>query len=355
VKHVQPLPGYLDDVAILDQEYQKFHGKALNDNEARKQFQLAAELASRGEYNGAVLILEPLSKQAALPVVFNDIGILYAQLNDRARAIRGFRDALARDIDYRPVRLNLDRLKGLTTNAADPVTTEIEPNNNHQLANVIGVDKPVEGEISALDNDIDVFRVTSPPAPRDLLLITLQNHSKTLDPHLTLYDEEGAILPWGKEVSHPGESLAVYIAPKPNTTMFLHVFGSGSTSGAYTLTVKSTKAFDPNEPNDDIYSARKITVGSEVDANIMDADDTDFYSFVSPRNGTVTVDVRPNATMVPALSTFTPDMRSSGFGPDVRTPGAPLHHTIAVEQGATYYIQVWSQARSSGPYTLVIH
>src|SRR4051794_4176209 len=69
-RRVQDVPGYIASVETLEQEYQKFQGKPLKDNEIRKQFQRAAELASTGEYNGAVLILEPLSKAAAVPVVF---------------------------------------------------------------------------------------------------------------------------------------------------------------------------------------------------------------------------------------------------------------------------------------------
>jgi hypothetical protein len=354
-KRAKALPGYISQAATLDQEYNRLHGAILKDNEVRLQFAQAADLAARGEYNGALLLLETVSKKAAVPVVFNDMGVLYAELKDRALAVRAFREALARDLDYAPVRQNLERLKGFTSNAADPVSSEIEPNNNIENANVIAVNKPVEGEIAALDNDVDVFKVTSPPAPRDLLVIRLENRSKTLAPRLSVYDEEGAILPWGKDVNQPGASLTQYLAPQPNTTLYLYVYGFGSSSGAYTLTVKTLKAFDAFEPNDDIYSARQIALGREIEANIMDADDIDFYSFIGPRNGTVAIDIGSRSgTLIPALSTFGPDMRLSGFGPDIRTPGASLHHTLPVREGSTYYIQVWPQAKSSGEYSLKI-
>jgi hypothetical protein len=58
--------------------------------------------------------------------------------------------------------------------------------------------------------------------------------------------------------------------------------------------------------------------------------------------------------LIPALSTFDPDMRSSGFGPDVRTPGLPLRHTMEVQQNQIYFIQVWSQANTSGNYSLIV-
>ena len=37
-----------------------------------------------------------------------------------------------------------------------------------------------------------------------------------------------------------------------------------------------------------------------------------------------------STTLIPALTTFSPEMRNSGFGPDIRTPGATLRHTLEV-------------------------
>lgn len=349
----RPLPGFDTDVSSLDQEFARFQGQPLKDAQVRAQFQQAAGLSSQGDYSGALLLLEEVAKKAALPVVFNDIGVLHAQLGDRARAVRAFREALARDISYAPVRRNLERLQGFTSNAADPVSAELEPNNNHELANVIAAGKDVEAEIGP-DNDVDVFKVTSPAAPRDLLAVHIENRSKTLVPRLSVYDGGGTILPWGKDQEQPGESLTQILAPQPNATLYLHVFGRASSAGAYILTVKPLHAFDSLEPDDDIYSAAKIQPGQQVDANIMDENDTDFYSFVSPRSGTVAIDIKSSLGLIPALSTFTPDMRSSGFGPDIRTPGAPLHYAMPVQEGATYYLQVWSQAKSSGNYSLKV-
>jgi len=87
----------------------------------------------------------------------------------------------------------------------------------------------------------------------------------------------------------------------------------------------------------------------------MDANDTDFYSFVSPRTGTVSIVIsNRSTTLIPALSTFFPDKRSSGFGPDIRTPGLNLRHTMDVHENQIYFIQVWSQANTSGDYSLVV-
>ena len=98
-----------------------------------------------------------------------------------------------------------------------------------------------------------------------------------------------------------------------------------------------------------------LTVGESADANIMDTRDTDYYSFRSPRTGTVTIDVENrSATLIPALSLFGPDKSTLGFGPDVRTPGASLKKTMNVELNQTYYFQIWSQGSSSGNYSVTV-
>jgi hypothetical protein len=116
------------------------------------------------------------------------------------------------------------------------------------------------------------------------------------------------------------------------------------------------RAFDAYEPNDNIFAASRIEVGTPIQANIMDVQDTDYYSFESPVGGAVTIELdNRSATLIPALTTFGPDKRNTGFGPDIRTPGGSLRHTMAVEAHQTYYLQVWGQARTSGAYTLTVH
>src|ERR1019366_7044659 len=203
--------------------------------------------------------------------------------------------------------------------------------------------------IDAAVNDVAFFRVTTPPPPRDLMAIEITNHSTTLAPVLKLFDDERRITNWGKIVHEPGANLRQIVALPPNTTFYLQVSGYGSSAGAYTLLFQPLKAFDSYEPNDDIYHAPRIALGTTIMAGIMEADDTDYYSFVSPRTGTVSVLItNRSTTLIPALSTFDPDMRSSGFGPDVRTPGRNLRHTMEVQQNQVYFIQVWSQANTGG-------
>jgi hypothetical protein len=349
------MPGYIAGAQNMTQEYQHFYGKPLNNAEIERAFEQANQRVGAGDYSNAVGLLEQVSKVAAVPVVFNNLGVLYAELSDKSRAINAFREALARDMDYRPVRANLVRLKDVIALGADPVSREVESNDNMTLANIIAPGKAVEGEIEAAVDDVDFFRVTTPPPPRDVIAIEIATHSKTLAPVLKIFDEERRLTNWGKFVREAGSNLRQTIAPPPNTTLYLQVSGYGGSAGAYTLLVRPLKAFDNYEPNDDIYHAPRITLGTTILAGIMDADDTDYYSFVSPRTGTVSILItNRSATLIPALSTFYPDMRSSGFGPDVRTPVSHLRHTLEVQENQIYFLQVWSLANTSGDYSLLV-
>jgi hypothetical protein len=172
---------------------------------------------------------------------------------------------------------------------------------------------------------------------------------------LKIFDSEGRITDWGKIVCGTGSSLRQVIAPPLNATLYLRVSGYGISYGAYSLVLQPLKVFDPHEPNDDVYHATRIAPGATVAAGIMDANDTDFYSFVSPRTGTVSILISSRSnTLIPALSTFAPDMRSTGFGPDLRAPGAPLRHTMEGKEGQLYCSQVWARQNTTGDYSLKI-
>jgi hypothetical protein len=347
------LDDYQRDAAVVEAEYRKFHGRLLHDPEVEHQFRLADELVAAKDYTGAIEILERISKEAGVPVIFHNLGSLYSATGDRARAILAFREALARDPDYQPVRDSIVKLKWLGSEEAEPLKREIEPNNGALVANLIAVGSPVEGELTP--GDTDSFKFITPPAPRDIVEIGIENVDKTLE--LGLRATEDALKNDSANLTvAAGESIQRYLSQPPNTPMFLQIWGLHNSQGAYRVRLRALHAFDAYEPNDDIFSARHIEAGEKIDANIMDAQDTDFYVFQSPRTGTLTVDIEnKSATLIPALTTFSADRRNSGFGPDVRARGMSLHHTFEAQEHQTYYLQVWPQALSFGAYTLTIH
>jgi len=140
--------------------------------------------------------------------LFNNLGVLFVQRNEISRAVSAFREAYVRDADYAPVRANLTRLKPLL-NMVGPVTREIEPNDNYMLANVVSLEKPVDAEISAVE-DTDCFRFRAPPPPRDILTVEVENLSTTLVPAVSLFGT-GASPHHGY---HTDDDTIWWIAPK---------------------------------------------------------------------------------------------------------------------------------------------
>ena len=350
----RPIAGYVANTQKMTQEYRQFYGVPLRDPGIERGFEQATRHVGAKDYASAVALLEQVSKVAAVPVVFHNLAVLYAELNDASRAADAFREALGRDADNAAVRLSLDRMKGVALGGG-PVTREVEPNNDANLANLIASGKAVDGEIDAAGDDEDFFRFTTPPAPRDLISIEITNRSATLVPALRIFDQERRMTDWGKSMREPGSSVQQTIAPPPNTTLYLQVSGLGHSAGGYTLLVRPQKAFDPHEPNDDLFNAPRLTPGSAIAAGIMDANDTDCYSFVSRRAGTLSITITNRSkTLIPALSTFDSNRQLSGSGPEVRTPGSSLKHTMEVRENLTYYIQVRSLANSAGDYSLLI-
>src|SRR5882724_556467 len=298
---MKPLPGYVMSYATVTQEYLRFNGKPLNDEALAAQFNQAAQLMAKRDYGSAAQLLEEVAKKAAVPAIFNNLGVVYLAQNDRGNAVNAFREALSRDIEYQQVRQNMDRMKELGFDNTGPLLREIEGNNTLLLANIIAPGKPVEGEIMAAVNDIDCFKVTSPPAPRDTISIEVAPRSRMLEPMIKIFDPERHMLEWVKGKDAPGKTVTVVMSPAPNTTLYLQISGFADSAGLYTLKVTPLKTFDAYEPNDEIYNARPIEIGKTIDANIMDKSDTDYYSFETPTAGKVKVRVHNHsATLLPA-------------------------------------------------------
>lgn len=348
-----PLQGYVTDPAKVEEEYLALTGKSLQDASAIQQFEQATQLMLMGNYTNAAILMEGASKKAPVPAVFNNLGVLYMKLKDGPHAIKAFRDALARNHDYQPVRANLKTMNA--GESVDPGNSEVEPNNTIETANVVWLDRPMEAIISPSLGDIDCFWFTTPRPPRDRIAVEVANRSHTLIPRLRLYDSTGMVLSGMREAPGPGASLRFDFSPPSNTLYYLEVDGANGSSGEYALSVSSLHAYDTYEPNDDILNATRFALGQTIEANIMDADDTDYFSFSSPVSASVTIDiVNRGSTLIPGLSTFGPDLRHTGFGPDVKAPGGNLRHVMKVEGNQTYYLQVWAKSDTTGDYSLTI-
>jgi hypothetical protein len=346
------LPGYSADTTKVEEEYVTFTGKPV-DPALTGDFDRATRLVRSGNYGKATVVLESAARNLPVPAVFNDLGVLYAKLKDGPHALRAFRDALARDHDYAPVRANLKKLH--MPEAVDPDTNELEPNNDNTQANAVWLDRPVRAAITPSLGDVDCFWFITPRPPRDRISVAVISQSVTLIPRMRIYDQNGNLVTGLKEATNPGGGVRFDFSPPPNRLYYVQVDGVSNSSGSYVLTVSALHAYDGYEPNDTILTATRIVPAQTVEANIMDSDDTDFYSFVSGVAGTVKIDVvsRTDALLL-GMGTFAPDLQNIGFAPDSKAPGKAIHYQLQVEANQLYYLQVFSRNDTTGPYSLVV-
>jgi hypothetical protein len=347
-----PLPGYITDTSRVEQEYVTFLGRPA-DPAAMSQFDRASELMRHGSYATAANVLEAAAKDLPVPAVFNNLGVLYGKLKDGQHAIRAFRDALARDHDYQPVRANVRKMN--LAESIDPTASELEPNNDISQANAVWLDRPVQAAIAPSVGDVDCFWFITPRPPRDRISVSVASQSSTLIPRLRIYDQNGNMVTGMKVAPSAGAAVRFDFSPPPNTLYYVQVDAVSGSSGAYTLTVSALHAYDVYEPNDTILSAARIALGQSVDANVMDTADTDFYSFIAPAGGSVNVDVTPrDSALLLGLEMLAPDQQHIGFAPDPKAPGEAIHLRMQVEANQMYYVQVFSKSDTTGAYSLVV-
>lgn len=347
--HNASISGYLDGVDQLRREVQDYYGKPLRDADLESRFSAAHEFVARRDFFGAAVELEHLTDQVAVPMIFDDLGLLYAQVNDNAHALDAFREALVRDPDYGPA---LAGVRQTNVGTAAPLTGEVESNNTVLTANLVPVDSRIDAEISP-PGDVDCFRFIAPRAPRDILRIEVTNPSRILGLTLQTFDATRKMTDFGGNPGQPDASLVRQLAPPPNSNFYLQVSGVDGSTGKYVVLVRPLKAYDTYEPDDDFDTAHQITSGETVSANIMDAEDNDFYWFEKPEPGTVHLVVqRESNDLIPALSTFAPDRKNVDFSVTSGRTAGLIEYSMPVRAHEKYWIQVWGLERTAGAYSL---
>lgn len=345
--------GYISDPVALKAEFDLYNGPREDYATVNSRFRSAADLAAQNNLPAVANVLESVAKSGNLPVIFHNLGIVYAGLGDYPRAAESFREALAHNPEYLATRKFLREATGLPAGLTEPHTREREPNHDNGTANLIALRAPVAGEIAGGTDSMDYFRVNAPPAPRDLIAIEVANQTASFAPRLRVYDAKFRTQDWGDASAEAGGSLKVIGGPKPNSSLTLSLTSDNGKPGSYLLTVTPLKAFDRYEPNDEITAARPVAIGEEISANIMDNADSDFFSFVSPRKGSVAVEIRNRSqALTPVLVVFSRDRRNIGVAPPADKPGANLRHTIDAAKDEVFYLHVASQGGTAGPYVL---
>ena len=107
-----------------------------------------------------------------------------------------------------------------------------------------------------------------------------------------------------------------------------------------------------------VANAHPIELDHPAEGKLVDGTDSDFYR-ISPGASTVRLDVHMmngSTTMIPAIRVFdaTKNLITEKTVEYVRSPGTNADCSFLAQSNMTYYVQVFSQRNTTGPYTLTV-
>jgi hypothetical protein len=313
----------------------------LTDPAQQAQFDQAVTFARNGQYAQAKALLEQVAANSKSAGVLNNLGVVNAALGDDKAAQASLSQALQIEPANEAAKSNL----GLIAKAA-----AIQSANNTILtAAPIELGTAVESSIAG-QGDSDFFSFTA-PAKRDLLQIRMDNKSTTLAPDVHVFDAERNEI--GREYRPTaGANVEIQLSPAAGGKYFVQVTTFGG-PGAYSLSITPQQAFDRFEPNESILEAREITLGQDVEANVMDQTDVDVYKVSVPAGPVQVTLTNRSATLVPDLFLF--DENRNQVAREYRpTAGS---HTMAQGMATapgTWYVSAKAFSGAGGAYTLKV-
>ena len=368
------------NISVIAAQYERARGQPLQDDDLRQKLERAASAAAAGRHADSIQLWSEVAGALPLPAVYNNLGVEYARSGDLAAARKSFDQAAEKDPDYPAANLNrglVAAAQGRLAEAApdlarassiadsqpvlqavqaelrkDVHALEIEPNDDLFTANRIPLDTGISAAIAS-GEDTDCFQFTSPPTFRDLVRIRIENRSTTLQPGIHLYDAQKTAVDQ-QENGTSGANLEHTMSVQPDTTYYLQVYGHWRTTGAYTLTVSPLRRYDASEPNDDILHAKPIATGQGIQADIMDAQDVDYFQFKTGAAATVRISIdNRSTTLQPGIVLY--DAQKSAIDQrETTTSGANLEYSASVQPNQTYYLQVYGHWHTGGAYTLTV-
>ncbi len=349
--------------------------------EQMKEIERATNLVKGGFYGNAIPILEKVARQAEIPALYNNLGVLYAVTGDANTSRKFYMKAVEKNPDDKNLKLNLGLLAekegqidqaikfyetssepSLATKARKRIqqkrqagTIEVEPNNQILEPNEIGLKKWVQGKIaSSLDRDFFFF--TTPQIHRDFIKIEIKNQSTTLKTSIVLYDANKHQL-WNHNgyYSTPGQDLEHTFVSAPGAGYHLAISGYDS-FGDYQFIISALKAYDVYEPNNDIQHAKALVMEKEIDASIMDQGDWDYYR-IKNSSAATTINIsldNPSATLKASIMLYDANKHQlwsqNGY---YSTPGQNLTHAFTATPDSQYYIAIGGY-ESGGHYKLTV-
>jgi hypothetical protein len=114
--------------------------------------------------------------------------------------------------------------------------------------------------------------------------------------------------------------------------------------------------FDPARRG--ISNARSIALNTRIEGTLVDGSDTDFYK-IDPVSNAVQLEVRfmnGSTKLIPAIRVFdgAANLVIEKADEYVRSPGVDIDFSIPGQPNMAYYLQVFSQRNTTGPYALTV-
>ena len=123
-------------------------------------------------------------------------------------------------------------------------------------------------------------------------------------------------------------------------------------------TTPNSKSFTFEKARRGMSDALPIEVGQSTEGRLVDGSDTDFYR-INPLKTSFRLDVRMTTgseKMIPGLRIFdsSRNLVQDQTEEFLRQPGADIDCSFLAQSNMTYYIQVFTQRNTIGPYTLSV-
>jgi hypothetical protein len=123
-------------------------------------------------------------------------------------------------------------------------------------------------------------------------------------------------------------------------------------------TTPTSNSFTFDTARRGISSARPVELAKPVEGTIVDGSDTEFYR-INPLKSSYRLDVHMangSPKLIPGLRVFdtAQNLVQDKSAEYVRKPGADIDASFIAQSNTSYYIQIFSQRNTTGPYTLTV-
>jgi hypothetical protein len=112
----------VNNVSVIAQEYEKLHGRPLDDAALKREIEQALAAALAGNNRESAELFEKIAARLPVPAIFTNLGVAYAKANKPEEAQAAFDKAIAQDASYAAARKNRELLA-----AASEAAPAIEP------------------------------------------------------------------------------------------------------------------------------------------------------------------------------------------------------------------------------------